>query len=556
MKNDGPGPVKAPEPEALYRALFEKSPEGLAHCDQHTRILMVNDQFCLMFGYQREEIIGRKLEDVVIKNASFLDEAKNLDEEYLRSGILQIETVRQKKDGTSFPVSIFASPVLAEHIQAGSLYIYRDITDHRKRENEIRASEAKLRGILESHPELILRFTPDLVTTYANKAYCEYHGISFEEGVGRPFTDNIAPEHIPLVHAKLLALTPENSGVTGEEKVVMRSGEMRWQEWTDQGIFDEDGRLIEIQSVGRDITDRKKLEEALAFERESLDMLFQNAGEGIILCENDGTIVKANPAFLQMFGYSLDEVISRNIDDLVAPEPSLHEEAMAITQATANGEHVAAEVSRQRKDGSSIEVSILGVTVHMSEGAEFVYAIYRDISERKRAEQELLRLNRELFISATTDKLTGLISRHHFEEIMQREIAKSSRYGTPLSMIMIDLDSFKKLNDTCGHLAGDRALKTIAGIIEDNIRASDMAARWGGDEFILASPTQIEHTAALAEKIRQLLLSLTHEGFGPIKASLGISSCTKEDTIDSLTKRADDSMYAAKRNGGNLVVSS
>lgn len=545
----------SPDREAVFRALFEKSPEGLVHCDHDTQILMVNDQFCLMFGYEREEIIGKRLEDVVVKSTPFLEEAKKLDEEYLRSGNLNIETVRQKKDGTSFPVSIFASPVLLEGTQAGSLYIYRDITEQRNRSEALRISEAKLRGILESHPELILRFTTDLVTTYANKAYCDYHGISFEEAVGRPFTDNIAPEHIPLVHGKLLSLTPGNSSVTGEEKVVMGSGEVRWQEWTDHGIFDSDGKLVEIQSVGRDITDRKKLEEALAFERESLDLLFLNAGEGIILCENDGTIVKANPMFCRMFGYSLDEVVGRNIDNLVAPDPDLHRKARSITLATANGENVATEAPRQRKDGSSIEVSILGVPVHMSEGAKFVYAIYRDISEDKRKEEELLRLNKELFISATTDKLTGLLNRHYFEDIMQREVAKSSRYGTPLSLVMIDLDKFKILNDTCGHLAGDRVLKIIAGIIKNNIRASDVAARWGGDEFILASPAPIEHTTVMAEKIRQLLLSIPHEGCGPIKASFGVSSCEKKDTIDSLTKRADESMYEAKRSGGNSVRS-
>lgn len=555
MKNGDNISAKALKPETLYRTLFEKSPEGLVYCDPSTRILMVNDQFCLMFGYEREELLGRKLEDVVVQSSSLLEDARKLDEEYLRSGNLQVEATRQKKDGTFFPVSIFATPVFAEDVQAGSLYVYRDITERRKREDEISTSEAKLRGILESHPELILRFTPDLVTTYANKAYCDYHDMAYEDAVNKSFALYVAPEHAPLVRSKLLALTPENSLVFGEEKVIMDSGEERWQEWTDQGIFDQDGKLIEIQSVGRDITDRKRLEEALAFERESLDLLFRNAGEGIIFCESDGTIIRANPMFCQMFGYSSDEAVGSNIDDLVAPELDRHKEARSITHATANGEHIAVEGSRQRKNGSSIEVSILGVPVHMSEGAKFVYAIYRDISERKRAEKEMLRLNRELFILATTDKLTGLLNRHHFEEILQREIARSSRYDTPLSLIMIDLDNFKKLNDTCGHIAGDSALKAIAGIITENIRTSDTAARWGGDEFILASPTRIEKTAALAEKIRQLFLTLAHDGFGPIKASFGVSSCGKNDTLDSLTKRADDCMYAAKRKGGNFVVS-
>ncbi|MDO9508522.1 MAG: PAS domain S-box protein, partial [Thermovirgaceae bacterium] len=186
MKND----ISLNSP--IYKTLFEISPEGLAFCDQSGRILMVNDEFCRMFGYEREEIVGRNLDEVVAQQASSLDEAKKRGEEYSRSGILQIEVTRQKKDGDYFlPVSVVTTPVMVDGSHHGSLTIYRDISERRKREDEIRISEAKLRGILESHPELILRFTPDLVTTYANKTYCDYHGITYEDAVGRPFADSI-----------------------------------------------------------------------------------------------------------------------------------------------------------------------------------------------------------------------------------------------------------------------------------------------------------------------------------------------------------------------------
>ena len=669
-----------PDNESVFRALFEKSPEGLVLCDPSLRIMMVNDQFCLMFGYEREEVVGRNLNEVVAQGALMRDEADRLSKEYLHSGILQTETVRQKKDGSSFPVSIFATPLMIDNAQIGSLSIYRDITEHREREDKIRTSEAKLRDILESHPELILRFTPDLVTTYANKAYCDYHGISPDEVTGKPFEHHIAPEYVPLVYSKLTSLTPENPISTDEEQVIMDSGEVRWQEWTDHGIFDEEGRLVEIQSVGRDITDRKRMEEALAFEKEALGLLFENADEGIVLCEKDGTIVQPNPMFCRMFGYSRDEAVGRNIDDLVASDPSVFKEARNLTLSTANGKSAASEAFRRRKDGSPIEVSFLGVPIMTRGGKGFAFGIYRDISERrrseealrkseekfrdlfntmpngfytstpegyfieanpafvsmlgydsleelrsvyipdgiyvheserlqaapetpnrkfdehietyrlkrkdgqviwvedharyikdsngkvifnqgicqditdrKRAEEELHRLNRELFISATTDKVTGLLNRQHFEDAMQREISRSSRYGTPLSLIMMDLDNFKKLNDTRGHIAGDRALAEIAGIIRDHTRASDLAARWGGDEFVLAAPTTTEHTAALAEKIRSLLMTLQHNGFGPVSGSFGVSAFHGGDNIESFTNRSDELMYQAKRLGGNNV---
>jgi diguanylate cyclase (GGDEF)-like protein/PAS domain S-box-containing protein len=541
--------------ERVYRTLFEKSPEGLVFCDIHSRVIFVNDEFCRMFNYERKQIIGKPLDDIVTVTPGKSEEAKKLTEEYSRYGVLLQETERERSDGTSFPVSIVSASVLLDGTPAGSLTVYRDITEQKKQDRATRTAEAKLRGILDSHPELILRFTPDLVTTYANKAYCNYHGIEPEEATGKSFADHISPEYIPVVRSKLLPLTPGNPIITGEEKVIMSSGEIRWQEWTDQGIFNDSGELVEIQSVGRDITDRKTMEETLAFERESLNALFENASEGIVLCEGDGTIIRANPMFCEMFGYSSGEVTGRNIDDLVAHDSKLIGEARELTRSTFRGKSISSESTRMRKDGSTIEVSFLGIPVLMSGGTRYSYGIYRDISERKKSERELQRLNRELFLSATTDKVTGLLSRQHFEEILDRELAKSARYGNPLSLIMIDLDNFKKLNDSRGHLAGDRALLQIASAISDNIRSSDITARWGGDEFILATSVSQEKARELAEKLRKLLEKLDHNDFGPITGSFGISSFRDGDSIETLTGRADDLMYAVKRLGGNDIRS-
>ncbi len=643
---------------------------------------MVNDEFCRLFGYEREEAVGKLLDEVVVKDKNLPEEARKVSDEYRPYGFLSIETSRQKRDGSPFPVSIVATPVIDGDTIVGSLWGYRNISGLRRREEDLQSREVKLSGILEAHPELILRFSPDLDVTYANRAYCEYHEVSYEDAVGESFAKHISPEHIPLVHKKLFSLTPQNPVITGEEKVIMDSGEVRWQEWTDIGIFDTEGNLLEIQSAGRDITDRKKLEEDLSFERESLNALFENAMEGIVFCDPEGIVLKANSVFCDMFGYSSHEVLEENIDNLIADGSEFMEEAKAFSAATASGKNISAESTRRRKDGSLIQVSFLGIPVFLSDGKVFGYGIYRDISERKKAEEalkaseakyrdlfdkmpngfytstpegnfvdanpafvrmlgydsidelrsvhiptdiyvhetervqmhsenfntefvdrmesyrlkrkdgqiiwvedharyikdkngrilfnqgvckdvtdrkkaeeELIRLNRELMVSATTDRITGLYNRQYFDEIAQREIARSARYGTPLSLVMIDLDNFKHLNDSMGHLAGDMALSEIAGTIRENIRSSDIAARWGGDEFILASPADLEHAISLALKLQELLGGLDHGGYGPVTGSIGVSSFRKGDDINSLTKRVDRAMYEVKKKGGNGVYS-
>jgi len=551
-----------------------------------------------------------------------------------------------------------------------------------EREKEAGTAEEGFREILDSVPELILRFTPDLVTTFANRTYCDYHGVRCEDIVGKSFKDHVYPGDMPSLKERLMGLTPENPVLAGEERTLMAGGEIRWQEWTDRGIFDPRGNLVEIQSIGRDVTERKRTEEAMAFERESLDALFGYSMEGIVFCDHELTVLKANPSFCDMFGYAPEEVLGRNIDDLVAGGTEYLEEARGFSAATAGGRPVAAEATRRRKDGSLIQVSCLGVPFRLLGGRRFAYGIYRDITARKaaeralkeseakyrelfdsmpvgfytstpegyfldanpafirmlgyesleelrrlfiptdvyvsegereiagnkgcseefldriesyrlkrkdgqiiwvedfarcikdctgevlfnqglcrditdrlRAEEELKRVNRELYVAATTDSATGLFNRKYFDEILGREIDRSSRYRSPLSLAMIDLDNFKALNDTKGHQAGDRALREIALVIGENIRSSDTAARWGGDEFVLLTPVDGEKALALAAKLRGLLLGLDHEGFGPVTCSIGVATCQDGDDIDSLVKRADLALYRVKKRGGDGVSS-
>ncbi len=642
----------------------------------------MDDEFCRIFGYERMEILGKDLDEVVSRDPLLIEEGRGLFSEFTSRGSVSVETERQRSDGSRFPVSITSFPVSANGSYCGFFTIYRDITERRRYEREITSREERMKEILDSLPELVLRFTPDLVASYANRTYCEYHGITYKEAVGKSFENHILPDDIPAVFDKLMSLTKENPVITGVERNVMADGEIRWLEWTDRGIFDQNGKLTEIQSMGRDITERQRTEEALAFERESLNALFENAMEGIVFCDHEGIVLKANPAFCDMFDYSREEVIGNLVDDLVAKGSEFMEEARDLSATTARGKSIAAEATRLKKDGTPIQVSFLGVPVILSDGRIFGYGIYRDITAQKtaeralreseakyrdlfstmpdgfyastpegyfidanpafirmlgydnleelrsvyiptdiyvheseriqmhndnyneefvdrfetyrlkrkdgkiiwvedfaryikdgrgrvlfnqgicreitdrvRAEDELRRLNRELFVAATTDKMTDLFNRQHFDEVLQREIDRSSRYGTPLSLIMIDLDNFKSLNDTKGHIAGDRALSGIARTISENIRSSDVAARWGGDEFILATPADTEQALSLARKLKGLLLGLDHEGYGPVTGSIGVSTFREGDDIDSLTKRADRAMYDVKKKGGNGVSS-
>lgn len=175
--------------------------------------------------------------------------------------------------------------------------------------------------------------------------------------------------------------------------------------------------------------------------------------------------------------------------------------------------------------------------------------------ELKHANAKLERDKELLQKLSSTDRLTGLYNRTKFEEIFEYELHQCHRYNTPMSLIMVDVDHFKSVNDTYGHHTGDLVLKDVASILNSSSRKTDVVARWGGEEFLVLTPkTELEQAAQLAEKIRAAIEAHTFVEVGKRTGSFGVASYQGDDTLTSLLHRADLAMYQAKNSGRNRVV--
>jgi diguanylate cyclase (GGDEF)-like protein len=167
--------------------------------------------------------------------------------------------------------------------------------------------------------------------------------------------------------------------------------------------------------------------------------------------------------------------------------------------------------------------------------------------QRKRSEEEIQRL-------ATTDALTGIANRRKFYEILDKELSRAQRYGTPFSLIMYDLDHFKQVNDAHGHAVGDEVLKGGVDIVRRNIRAADILARWGGEEFMILTPeTAVRAAENMAEKLRAEFEAHRFATAGTVTASFGVTQFETSDDVLSLTKKVDEALYRAKAHGRNRV---
>ncbi|HKK95635.1 MAG TPA: sensor domain-containing diguanylate cyclase [Anaerovoracaceae bacterium] len=183
-----------------------------------------------------------------------------------------------------------------------------------------------------------------------------------------------------------------------------------------------------------------------------------------------------------------------------------------------------------------------------------VSGIVFDISKNKELEQELLDANHKLNEMVITDELTGAFNRRYLTNKLSEEIERSERTNELFSLIMFDIDHFKRVNDVFGHDCGDVVLKTISNLVKDRIRKIDSFCRWGGEEFIILIPNTDKNSAyLLAEEIRKIIANSKMEGIDSVTASFGVTNFLKSDNPDTIVKRADDLMYLAKIQGRNCV---
>ena len=174
-----------------------------------------------------------------------------------------------------------------------------------------------------------------------------------------------------------------------------------------------------------------------------------------------------------------------------------------------------------------------------------IYAL--DITQRKRDEEEI-------HLLATTDSLTGIANRHEFSSILAREVERAKRYDVPMSLAMYDLDFFKRVNDTFGHDVGDYVLRAVTDLVKQNVRATDVVARWGGEEFMVLMPqSNMQGARTAAEKLRLAIASHHFDKVSELTASFGVVAFEAQDDLNSLLKRVDDALYLAKERGRNRV---
>ncbi len=335
-----------------------------------------------------------------------------------------------------------------------------------------------------------------------------------------------------------------------EYRITTRDGCTKWVQERGVAVTDEQGQRV-VEGFIEEVTHRHLTQEALENAERRYRHIFEHASEGIFQSTKEGTYLAANPALARMYGYASPQELIRELSNI---ERSLYvcetRRDEFCLQMALNGKVKDFESEVYTRDGSKIWISENAHSVYDANGRFVCYeGTVQDVTERRQYQAQLER-------QANHDLLTGLPNRNLLADRLEQAISRAVRAQAFLAVVFIDLDNFKFINDTLGHVAGDELLVEIAQRLQGSIRASDTVARQGGDEFVLLlnDHDQVDSIITLLERVMQVVgrpVALSG-GEYQVGASLGVALYPQDGRDpESLLKHADVAMYAAKSQGRN-----
>jgi diguanylate cyclase (GGDEF)-like protein/PAS domain S-box-containing protein len=306
--------------------------------------------------------------------------------------------------------------------------------------------------------------------------------------------------------------------------------------------------ILSREHLRSEIEQRRQSENALAASEKRYRSIFEESKDAIVSTDDDGRFQMINPAGIELFGFANIDWRSHGLRDLYIDQAMGRKFSKAIDEKGFVREF---GLPLKGKDNRAMECLVTFHSKLSGDGDLTGYeGIVRDVTPFKKMEAELRRL-------ATIDSLTGISNRRHFMEMARKEINRSLRHTHAFSLIMMDIDHFKKINDTHGHATGDRVLMECSRLCTTQLRESDIMGRLGGEEFAIAlAECDAKGALIVADRIRKAISShtvLIDGGAIHFTVSMGVSEFCPADNLDSLLERADSALYKAKKNGRNRV---
>ncbi len=537
--------------------ILNSAGEGICSLDSEGCITFANQAVTRMTGWKFAELIGRHMHVTLHQpkadGSPFPEEDCPICQTW-KEGVEHTVTdeVFWRRNLSSFPIEYVSTPIYDGAEPSGAVVVFRNVTEHKRATEALRVSENFSETILTSVSEGIIVYDRELRYRAWNKVMEELTGLPSEQIIGSSALDLFAQFMLPgIEHLLVRALRGER--VTSEDThyQVPQTGREGWMYATFSPHTSPEGETIGVVGIVRDISARKLAEEDLRASEERYALAANAANDGLWDLDLITQKVYYSPRWKSMLGYD-DGEVSDSTQEWFS---RVHPEDLSDFNA-AIGKHIQSETpqfeSEHRmlhKDGSYRWMLTRGLAMRNDKGKAYrIAGSQTDITERKRAEEQLL-------YDAFHDGLTGLPNRALFTDRLDRALERAKRRDDfTVAVLFLDLDRFKVVNDSLGHMTGDQLLIGVARRLEGALRHVDTVARLGGDEFVilLEDVEDINHATRSAERIqsqlREPFILDSSEVF--TSASIGIAVSTAGySRAEDIIRDADIAMYRAKAGG-------
>ncbi len=370
------------------------------------------------------------------------------------------------------------------------------------------------------------------------------------------FVSHLHPEDRDRVLAAAFAAVEQNTQYTSEYRIIRRDGSQRWIEAQGRMLQAGNGRPIGMLGTVLDITERKRIESLLLEEKERALVTLHSIGDAVISTDADGRVEYLNPVAEKLTGYSVDEVRGQSLERIfhIVNEETREQAADPVARCLSEGKIIglANHTVLVSRSGTEYAIQDSAAPIQGLKGEILgVVLVFSDVTESRR-------LSRQISYRACHDTLTDLINRGEFERRLKRVLETAQSTSTDNALCYLDLDQFKLVNDTCGHVAGDELLRQVSRLLQDNVRRRDTVARLGGDEFgLLMEHCSLNEAGQVAHKLVKVVADykfLWENNHFNIGVSIGLVAINESSVdINGLLSAADSACYMAKDQGRNRI---
>ncbi len=534
-----------------FKLMVENAGEGIIVVQDY-KIKYANKKIAELLDYTIDEIKTLPLENFVYEKdrKRVFTNLKNRLEGLPAEDEYDFRIVRKNGEIKWFHIR----PVIIEwEGKRAVLDFLVDITDRKILEEKLENSLSILHATLESIHDAILVVNSERNVLYYNEGFLKMWNLKKEDVEGKNSKDllNLVKNQIenPEEFVKEVEEYYEHPEQIVKDILKFKNGKIYER---NSFPYRVNGKILGRVWYSRDITMQKENEKKLLESEKQYRELVESVNSIVLRWTPEGTITFINNFGEEFFKFKKGELIGKNILETIVPEKELFgRDLKKLMKAIVKNpeKYIYNENENITKDGKRVWIYWTNKPVFDEENNIVeILSIGTDITERKSFERKLEEL-------ATTDLLTGLYNRRKFEESLLKEIEEAKRYSKTFSIILLDIDHFKEINDTYGHQVGDYILQTIAKLIRRILRRTDSVARWGGEEFVIILPNgKIQGAFQLAERLRKTVEETKFPIDKRCTISLGVTEYQVGDTPHSILKRADLALYAAKQNGRNRTI--